>query len=149
MTIRSRTPSDAGTSDLLRVRDAPVTLFGHSPTSATLGLEPRPRSWRVRRALPPLVVTLLVAPVLSLVPPHVPWALVTLGSGAFVAWRRWREEYTIQAFDARCPRCRSDLEIRAGTRLRFPHPLTCPGCRHEPVVDVEEDRVSALRDGSA
>ncbi|MGA0872435.1 MAG: hypothetical protein ACO3SJ_06155, partial [Phycisphaerales bacterium] len=41
----------------------------------------RTTGWRISRATPPIVVGLLLAPVLFIVPPHVPWSLGALGGG--------------------------------------------------------------------
>lgn len=133
------------------VKAVPVTLFGHAPTAARLDLLPRSRAWRTRKAALPLVVGVALAPVVALLPPHAPWALVALVTGGILALRRWKERYTIQAAEARCPRCEADLPLAAGSRLRIPHPVTCPECGHEPVVEVTEEeleRATAAADGS-
>ena len=115
-----------------------VTLFGHPPTAARLELLPRSRGWRTRKAAIRLAIGLAVAPVVALVPPHAPWALISLVTGGILARRRWKERYTIQEVDAHCPRCEAALPLPSGTRLRTPHPVTCPDCGHEPVVEITE-----------
>ncbi|MDX1567219.1 MAG: hypothetical protein R3223_05415 [Longimicrobiales bacterium] len=119
--------------------DVPVTLFGHPSTSARLELQARSRGWRIRKAAAPLVAGLVVAPVVALLPPHAPWALVALATGGILARRKWKERFTILDAEARCPRCDTELPLPEGTRLRSPHPLTCPECGHEPVVEVPEE----------
>lgn len=118
-----------------------VTLFGHTPTTARLVLLPRSRGWRTRKAAIPLAIGLAVAPVVALLPPHAPWALISLATGGILARRRWKEHYTIQEADALCPRCETSLPLPSGTRLRIPHPVTCPDCGHEPVVEVTADEL--------
>jgi len=118
-----------------------VSLFGHSPTSARLVLEPRSRGWRTRKAAVPLFIGLAVAPLVALLPPHAPWALVALATGAILARRKWKERYTIQDARARCPRCDAELPLAEGSRLRIPHPVTCPDCGHEPVVEISQERL--------
>lgn len=119
----------------------PVTLFGHAPTAARLDLLPRSGGWRTRKAAIPMAIGLAVAPVVALVPPHAPWALIAVATGGILARRRWKEHFTIQEADARCPRCEATLPLRSGTRLRTPHPVTCPDCGHEPVVEVTEEEL--------
>lgn len=133
-------PSAAPT-DRIVVEGALVRLFGHDAADARLEVEPRPRAWRIRRAALPLVVGLALAPLVGLVPPHAPWAVASLGAGLLVARRRWKEEFTIRALDARCPRCDEPLPDDAGRALRFPHALTCESCGHEPAVHVDPDRL--------
>ena len=118
-----------------------MTLFGHSPTSARLVLEPRSRGWRTRKAAVPLLIGLAVAPLVALLPPHAPWALVALATGAILARRKWKERYTIRHARVQCPRCDADLPLAEGSRLRIPHPVTCPDCGHEPVVEVSQERL--------
>jgi len=69
--------------------------------------------------------------------------LATVGTGGFMTWRRWKEEYTIVDFEGRCPRCDAALHVKPGTRLRFPHSLSCESCGHEPVLDVDPGTLDA------
>lgn len=121
-----------------------VRLFGHPAGEARLEVEPRTRRWRIRRAVVPLAVGVALAPVVGLLPPHAPWAVAALGTGILLARRRWKEEFTIRDLRARCPRCGDALPSEEGSRLRFPHPLPCDGCGHEPAVHVDPE---SLRTG--
>lgn len=125
------------TSTIVVHKGAQITLFGHPPSPVRLELRDRSRGWRLRRALAPAAAGLVVAPVVAIVPPHAPWVVAVLAAAGTLAWRRWREEYTIVGFEARCPRCDAELQMSSGTRLRSPHPLTCDSCRHEPVLQVD------------
>lgn len=142
--MTSQVPVQPSTDDAtvrLELEEVPITLFGHDPTPARLELRARSRAWRLRRLLPPLLATLVVAPLVALLPPHAPWAVGALVVGGALAWRRWSERYTVRAFSGTCPRCGADLELPSDTRLRFPHPLECPRCRHEPILEVDPDRL--------
>jgi hypothetical protein len=130
---------------ILRVADAPVTLFGHPPSMASLELQARSRSWRLRKAAISGGPFLLLAPVVALLPPHVPWAVAALGTGFYLARRGWTEEFTVLAFEGTCPRCGAGLSLPSGSRLRFPHSLHCDGCRHEPILKMDRDRLRGLR----
>lgn len=130
-------------SSSIRVEGSPVTLFGHPSTPARLTVRARSRRWRLRKALVPLAVALVVGPVVAIVPPHAPWVLIALAAGGLLAWRRWKEDYTVVDFRACCPRCDADLHVPSGTPLRFPHPLTCDACRHEPVLKVDPDELES------
>jgi len=110
--------------------DARIQLFGFDPTPATLSLRPRSRSWRVGGAVRTMVVTLIVAPMVAVIPPHAPWLIGVLAGGGFLARRRWREHYTVVGVEGRCPRCGGPLEAPGG-RLRSPHPVLCTACHFE------------------
>lgn len=140
------TPSDTSTSGSRRVRvpDGRITLFGHEPTTGELDLLRRTRRWRLRRSAVPAAATAVVAPLVTLLPPHAPWAVGALAGGFILTRRRWKEEFTVEAFRGRCPRCGAELELPAGSRLRFPHPLHCDECRHEPVLELEPERLRAM-----
>lgn len=112
-----------------RVR-ATATSFGDPQTAGTAAVITRTTGWRISRATPPIVVGLLLAPVLFIVPPHVPWALGTLGVGILLAVRKWRERFTLTTLDVPCPHCGETLRLGQPTALRQPHPLTCDACHH-------------------
>jgi len=82
-----------------------------------------------------MAVALLVAPVVVLVPPHVPWALGALASGGFLARRRWLERFTVLDVEGTCPRCGTPVKAARG-RLRTPHPVLCEACHFEGSVEV-------------
>lgn len=144
--MSSSTVDTRQASSSIVLESVSVALFGHPPTAARLELLPRSRAWRTRKAAVPLLIGIAVAPVVALLPPHAPWALVALASGGILARRRWKERYTIQLAEARCPRCEAGLPIPSGSRLRVPHPVTCPECGHEPVVEVTERELERAAD---
>lgn len=96
----------------------------------------------------PLAAGLVAAPLVAVFPPHAPWALIALVTGGLLARRRWKEHYTVQSSRAPCPRCGSDLPLTSGARLRFPHPVTCAECGHEPVVEVSRAFVTGAEAGN-
>ncbi len=109
---------------------AEIQLFGFDPTSATLSLRPRSRSWRVGGAVRTALITLIVAPMVGIIPPHAPWLIGVLTGGGFLTRRRWREHYTVLGVDGTCPRCGGAVEAPGG-RLRSPHPVMCQTCHFE------------------
>jgi hypothetical protein len=115
--------------------EATLVLFGFESTPATAYLLPRPRSWRMGGALRIVAASLLVAPVVGLIPPHAPWVVGALGGGLFLARRRWRERFTVDGVEGTCPKCGARVVSGRG-RLRNPHPVPCEGCHHESRLEV-------------
>lgn len=144
MSVADSSTLDAGR---LHVRHGRIALFGHEPSRAILELQLRSRRWRLRRAVLPAVATAVVTPLVALLPPHAPWAVGALAAGFVLTRRRWKEEFTVHEFEGSCPRCGTGLELPAGSRLRFPHPLHCDECRHEPVLELEAERLRNLAAG--
>lgn len=134
---RKETPDN---SDILKA-DASINLFGFDPTDATLLLRPRSRSWRVGGAIRTGVITLLVAPVVTVIPPHVPWAIGVLAGGTFLVRRRLQEAYTVVGVEGTCPRCGGELEAPGG-KLREPHPVMCTACHFEASAAVSKDALN-------
>lgn len=116
---------------------ARLTLFGFSPTSADVEVVYRPRSWRVTRALLSIGIAVGFAPVAALLPPHFPWPIIVLGSGAYLAAKRWTERYTLRSLAGRCPKCGAEQPLDSPTKLKLPHTLTCAGCRHDLLLEVD------------
>jgi len=108
-----------------------ISLFGFPSTDAKLEVIPRSTAWRGVRVVGSLAAGLLLAPALGLVPPHAPWAILSLTTGGFVAFRKWQEQFTVVGFQGECPRCGGPLAIRTGTPLRPEMTLPCPGCNHD------------------
>lgn len=52
--------------------------------------------------------------------------------GSASVWRSWRGEYTVQAFEGRCPRCEQPVALEQGARIAPVHRLVCYNCHHEP-----------------
>ncbi len=126
---------------------ARLNLFGFPPTEVGLAVIPRARAWRARRAASRFALFLILALVVVLIPPHVPWALGSLGTGLFLARRGWQERFTVASFSGRCPKCSTELHIGDGARLRFPHNIACEICHFEPVLEVDTHLFS--RSGTA
>jgi hypothetical protein len=122
--------------------EAHVTLFGFDPTSARVHLLPRSRAWRLRGSVPIVLVTLVLVPMVGVIPPHAPWVLAVLGGGFFLARRRWKWHFTLTGLEGTCPRCGAELHVRPG-RLRNPHTLTCDACRNDTVLEVPPEVLEA------
>jgi hypothetical protein len=52
--------------------------------------------------------------------------------GAASVYRSWRGRYELHAFQARCPRCASELKVKPNAKVSAPHPLVCYACHHQP-----------------
>lgn len=115
--------------------DARVVLFGHEPSSAQARIRPRGRSWRLGGAVRTFALSMIVAPVVGLIPPHAPWAIGALMVGGLLARRRWSERFTLEHVRSRCPRCEEPLSVKPA-RLRDPHPISCEGCHHQGYLEV-------------
>ena len=111
-------------------RQALIEAFGQPPKEVALVAFGRPRSWRVRGAGMRLLLTLVLAPLVAIIPPHAPWVVAVLVTGGILTRRRWTERLTIASFEGGCPRCDESLVLAEGTRLMNPHVLTCEGCHH-------------------
>lgn len=116
---------------------ARITLFGFAATPARVRVAARPRSWRLTRALFIALGTLGITPLVALVPPHIPWAVLSLGTGSVLVVRRLRERTTLLAMEGRCPRCAAAQTLEEPVRLTGRHRFPCPGCHHELELEVE------------
>ncbi|MGK7312794.1 MAG: hypothetical protein ACN0LA_11205 [Candidatus Longimicrobiales bacterium M2_2A_002] len=119
-------------------RRARLVLPAAGSTEARVTVEPRPKATRTTRAAVILVMTLVLAPIAFLVPPHFLWPLVVLAVGAYFAYREWTGEYIVHGFEGACPRCGEPLEIEPGTRVRGRQRVECYGCHREPELVLEE-----------
>ena len=124
---------------------ARLALRGHEPRPAVLEVVYRSPRSRAARALLALVGLWALAPVVALVPPHVPWALLAFLAGIYLAVRQWTGEYVVERFEGSCPRCAAPLTLQPGSRIRIPHRLVCYACHHEPVLEAD---VPALQGSS-
>jgi hypothetical protein len=120
---------------------ATLELFGYEPTAATATLRPRTRSWRVGGAVRTMAIALVVAPVVTVIPPHAPWLIGVLAGGGLLARRRLNEHFTVEGVDGACPKCGAPVTASRG-RLRSPHPVTCDACHFEPNLRVPEEAVN-------
>lgn len=115
---------------------ARLTLRGHEPRPAELEVEYRDARTRMTRAALSLVGLWLLAPLVFLLPPHLPWGFGAVIAGIFFAYRQWTGEYIVRRFEGGCPRCGTALSLPPGSRIRLPHAMNCYHCHHEPVLEV-------------
>lgn len=87
-----------------------------------------------------LGVTLVLTPLVAVVPPHAPWAFGVLLTGGIFARRRWTETHTLMAVDGPCPKCGGAFEVKP-SRLKRPHPLQCEACHHVSVLMLAEEQL--------
>jgi len=114
-----------------------LNLFGFPPTEAVVQAIPRSRSWRSVRASVFFGGGLLLAPVVGLVPPHAPWVAGVLGFGIFFGLRKWREHFTVESLQARCPKCGEPVGVKAGTPMRNALSVSCDACHHDSQLSVQ------------
>jgi len=119
------------------VTDADAVVFGFPATRVRVRIRRRPRSWRLSGAVRRMAIFVVLAPLVAVVPPHAPWLIGALAAGAILARRRWRERFTLETVQGRCPKCGAELGVKAG-RLRVPHPVPCEACHHEVSVRVPD-----------
>lgn len=118
--------------------EAEAVVFGFPPTGVLARVRRRPRSWRLTGAVQRLAIFLVVAPVVTVVPPHAPWLIGALVAGGVLARRRWSERYTLEAVKGVCPKCGAGLSVKRG-RLKMPHPVPCEACHHEVSLRLSEE----------
>ena len=128
--------ADVVGSDVVHARGR-FMLFGYETTPVAVQLTARSRRWRMTRAFQMLGLTALLARLVALVPPHAPWLIGAVVVGGVLARRRLDEHHTVVDARGPCPRCDRELSVRAGSRLRTPHPVSCDGCRHESALHVD------------
>jgi hypothetical protein len=116
-----------------------VEAFGFASTEAGIDAIARPASWRATRALLAAGIGIGVAPVVAIVPPHIPWALGSLIGGAVFARKRATEHFTLRSLTAKCPRCAGPLSTDAG-RLAATRQLHCDQCGLDSILHVDDAR---------
>lgn len=100
------------------------------PTEARARIAERSDRWRKAGALRQLALWGLLAPLLFLIPPHLPWVLVALGIGAVRAWGRLNERATLLELRGRCPKCGTEQSFAELGRMKLPvHTVNCAHCR--------------------
>ena len=119
-----------------------IGLFGFEPVAASVTLFPRSLSWRTRRAVLFGVLGVAIAPVVALLPPHAVWLIGAVATGAYLAWRSFNTRYSVVALDGRCPKCNASLTLKAGIRLREPHPISCQDCSHELALTIDPGQLT-------
>ncbi|HEX6939657.1 MAG TPA: hypothetical protein VF158_09610 [Longimicrobiales bacterium] len=117
---------------------ARLTLFGFKSVPATVEVVHRPRSLRVSRALLSLAGCWALMPVVAIVPPHIPWALVAFGAGIYLAWTNWRGTHEVRSVEAKCPSCGNALTIKPGAKISLPYKLVCYECHQEPFLEIAD-----------
>lgn len=117
-------------------RDARLTLFGSPTRAAVVDVTPRPRHQRMVRALATLGVTILLAALVGIIPPHVPWILGVLALGAWRTRGEWKGEYALHAFAGPCPRCGEPLRLEEKF-ITPPLAVPCYSCHAQPQLQLE------------
>jgi hypothetical protein len=112
-----------------------LEAFGFEPRVATIEAIARPTSWRVTRALIIAGITIGVAPVVAIAPPHFPWLIGALVTGSVLAGRRLSERYTLRSITSACPRCGTSVSMEPG-RLRSEQTVRCGSCGHDSTLTV-------------
>lgn len=127
---------DGKMKDISAERTVVLTLSGHEPVPGRADLEFRPRSERMTRGVASLVGFTLLAVVVAILPPHIPWALIALIAGGIVSVRNFRGVFTVRSFEGNCPRCGAALTIEPGARIKPPHEMDCYSCHFHPMLEV-------------
>jgi hypothetical protein len=96
----------------------------------------RSRRTRLTSALLVLLGCWILAPLLFLIPPHLPWGLGALVAGLFLAYRRWTGEYVVHSFEGRCPGCDGSLTMKPDQLVQLPHTMPCYNCHQEPELKL-------------
>jgi len=118
---------------------ARLACFGAETTPASVELLERPFSWRMTRALLAAGIGLGLAPLVAILPPHVPWAGAALIGGGVIARGRWIERYTLARIEGPCPRCGGVIELTPGRRLKSPESVICSHCGETVMLEVDVD----------
>jgi hypothetical protein len=113
-----------------------LSLFGFPPAEASLEVLPRSLAWRGARASIFLGGGLLLAPILGMLPPHVPWVAGALACGGFLGVRKWRERFTLITLRGDCPRCGGRVSTPSGIPLRSSISVPCEACHHDSQLSV-------------
>lgn len=122
--------------------EAEAVLFGFPPTPVEVTILPRSNGWRMAGAARTMGIAVVVAPVVAVLPPHAPWVIGALASGAILARRRWTEHFTVLSLEGACPKCSEPIRAKAG-RLRKPHPLPCEGCHMDSTLRLPDGVLDA------
>lgn len=113
-----------------------LTLFGQQPEQVALEIERTPDRVRARRAGLRLAACWLALPLVALVPPHVPWIVIALLAGPYLARREWVGEYVVHGFEGRCPGCGQPMNLESGKAVRLPMQLDCPHCHRQSTLGL-------------
>jgi hypothetical protein len=116
---------------------AEATIFGFDSQSVRTVVIPRGRAWRAGGAARTMGVSVVIAPFVAIVPPHVVWLMGALATGAFLARRRYVERFTLVSVEGVCPNCGSKLSVKP-TRLHTPHQIPCDTCHFASLLRLPE-----------
>ena len=122
--------------------EAHATLFGFEETPARATVIARGRGWRVGGAARTFGISVVIAPIVAIFPPHAVWLIGALLAGALLARRRYIERFTLVHVEGTCPRCGATLGVKSG-RLEEPHPLPCEACHHESSLQMPPEALAA------
>lgn len=123
----------------MATRDARLELPAAGSEPAVVEVVHRPGRKRATRAALVLGLTLLLAPAVLLIPPHLLWPALVLAAGLYRARREWAGEYFVESFEGACPRCGEPLKLKPGSRIRGRQRLECYGCHREPELVLGGD----------
>lgn len=137
-TDASSTPSRSDSKPDAFEAEGRAVLFGFPATRVRVTLRRRSRGWRVGGAARTVGVSVLVAPVVALLPPHAIWPIGALVAGGVLAHRRFNERFTLLELEGACPKCEAQLHVKGG-RLRQPHPLPCDVCHFDSALKLPTD----------
>ena len=114
-----------------QVPERPVALaFSGQRTIARARIAERSDAWRRASAGRELLI-LLLAPLVAIIPPHIPWVILVVGLAAYRAYGRLNERATLLSLRGPCPKCGTEQDFTELGRMRFPHTVTCASCRWE------------------
>ncbi len=113
-----------------------LRLPGHEAVPAQVRMIHRSKRTRTVGGLLALLGFWALAPVVFLLPPHIPWLLGALAAGVYFGYKQWNGEYEVRSFAGECPRCHASLSIPPGSRIRLPYRMDCFRCHHEPSLQV-------------
>lgn len=116
---------------------ARLACFGAAPTPAKLDIVVRPASWRTTRALMAAGIGVGLAPLVAIIPPHVPWAAASLIGGGVIARNRLREHHTLMSIRGTCPRCEGEIEQEPARRLGAVQSIQCGNCGESVLLEVD------------
>jgi hypothetical protein len=121
-----------------RIESPPARLeaFGFTASPATVRVVRRSTSWRMTRALLSLFLGWGLAPVVALIPPHIPWAAGAIIGGGWFAWRFSRERVTLLDYEGACPRCGERVHSEGGVPVTASHAVHCPSCGQGLMLEI-------------
>jgi hypothetical protein len=103
----------------------------------TFALLARPASWRITRSLLSILIGWGLIPVVALIPPHFPWAILAFFGGAWFARRYAQERFTLLELTGECPQCTTDIRSNEQCAFRVTDPIHCPGCRQSLLLAMD------------